>query len=1121
MTSLSGFTGTLAKMGVDGPKHFKTRNLDSFGQVIGIGTQFTVFADSLGIQDGVVMKRVNKIFLDADITGVSGDDRLRSYFRTLELEILSLCHPPLRDHRNIIDLISWGYDYPTLDATKCLPVLIMEKAMTSLSDFLQSETKPGGARLSWETKHQLCLDISEGLEILHRNGIVHGDVKPDNVLIFKQDNPNVPYLGKLSDFGVCISMEESTSLSFQDYLGTPGWIPAEVVEYREDLHGDFTPELLLKCDSFSYGMVVLSILITGGRPPFQDLEEEEGGSPYEKAIGLIWGNEDESFPASLQGKLMSFCGALLKERPQDRADVSYLLLADNSKGYNDWYELSVINSFFRFGALVSYNLCFRFVAKEAAEGRTRARAPQKVANDANKGPAYWIGLHHTVLEQLEQHFIDTKTGGGPGFPGETLFGMAIRLTMNRKPGFEEKILNYVGEAAKTSYLPAQAIVKRLYEAHGKSLATIADDQMVETWLFKAVSTGSFVAAEDLEKLNPNLLQKAKAAFRIAGGYNNEFSNIATLQGQFSNLSVDIAQKFCKEKGNVEFLVDLDGNRLLHVAAMFDKPEVITYLVKEKGAAINSQNDNGETPLYKACLAGHHSTVETLITLSADASITSKQYGLSPLHWLFNFEKQYIPHIAQLLVSKGKAKVDAIIASEKVGTYEQHIPFEHFPFRWPFGTPLHWAAATRSLTAIDTLLGLGADINKTDSPVESAAQTALAMAARRGDSEIVRYLLKKGADPRKINGQGRNPFHMTAADCVTSSRLFNLWEGLESWVYNGPFENHLHEVRECVLAIRKAGGDLDGRRGTAAKPGNTPLIDASNTYNCVVALALLEAGADANCLEPDSQQFPLHIWASAENRLLAYPQSFPILFQKLIKCTKDLNAKEAFNGETALHMVVRTPGSISEEDFEERVRLLTTQNPPANINAVNEDGTTPLMLALAGRGPGEAGKRFKILRRYKARIDFKANEESRDFIFTICYNPALTDSESLRFLEELLEGYSEAEKRQMACSSVSRVCGTDLTALAAAIQGGKYNCVKYLLELGVDPNALDNKRATALDLALDDGEETRRKFLIILTESFSVTERKEAIERGLAFGLISSYEDTGRPFPPLPVFGGEV
>lgn len=727
--------------------------------------------------------------------------------------------------------------------------------------------------------------------------------------------------------------------------------------------------------------------------------------------------------------------------------------------------------------------------------------------DTNKGPAYWISMDNVVFEQLEQHFSDTDTDSGPGpgpvFPGETLFGMAIRLTVSRTPGFEKKILVYMGAAAKRSFSPAQAIIKRLYEAHGLSLATIADDQLMESWLFNAVSTGSLIAEEDLADLNPDLLQKAKASFRETGGHNGGFSNLTTPQTLFSNLDVDTARNLCDEKGNVEFLVDLEGNRLLHMAAMFDKHDVIKYLVEERGATINCQNDRGETPLYNACLAGHRSTVEVLITLSADASIISKPYGLSPLHWLFNFEKQHIPHIAHLLISKGKAKVNATIASEKVGNYEQQIPFEHFPFYWPFGTPLHWAAFARSVTAIDALLSFGADINRVDSKTEDEAQTALAMAARRGDSKIVQYLLEKGANPKYIDGLGRNPFHMMALNYNSSNRLLRFWEGFQSWVYNRSFINHLAEVRKCVLAIRDAGGNLNGRRDPSVT-GNTPLIDAANTKDCALSLALIETGADASCLERDSQRSLLHIWADVENSRLAYPEAFPTLFQTLINSTKDLHAKEAYRGDTVLHRIVNASSSITEEEFEERICVLTTQDRPININITNDHGTTPLMQALSSRSPGSAETSSKILLRFGARIDFKADEDSRDFIFIICENPILTDSESLRLLKMLLDGFSEAEKREMACSSVANFMGAPVTALAAAIQEGKYYCIKYLLELGVDPNMVDKGGATPLDWALHQGEETRRKLLITLTEGFSVSERKEALEKGSAFGVTYSH-----------------
>lgn len=85
----------------------------------------------MGFMDGVAIKRVRRELTDQDMTSIARDDQLRSHLRTLLVEIIPLCHTDLKCHRNIVDLVRWGYDYPTADLSKRLPVLIMEKAICS------------------------------------------------------------------------------------------------------------------------------------------------------------------------------------------------------------------------------------------------------------------------------------------------------------------------------------------------------------------------------------------------------------------------------------------------------------------------------------------------------------------------------------------------------------------------------------------------------------------------------------------------------------------------------------------------------------------------------------------------------------------------------------------------------------------------------------------------------------------------------------------------------------------------------------------------------------------------------------------------------------------------------
>ncbi|KAI5839152.1 hypothetical protein DFP73DRAFT_614649 [Morchella snyderi] len=1064
MTTFSDLTSILARMGVSGPRHLVGGNLDRVGTVIGKGAQFTVFVH--GTDNSRVLKRVNPYNAQASL---SKPEQIRTYFRTLELEILALCHPPLREHRNIVDLLEWCYDHQTPEIL--LPVLVVERAKGSLSEFMQEGTTASESEnREVNIRHHFCLDIADGLEALHKEGIVHGDLKPDNVLVFPQNNPRVPYLCKLSDFGVCILIESRSSLSFTSYRGTPGWVPPEVYVYDENVHGDFSPELLFRCDGFSYCLVVISILLTRGRLPFGIGSEEDEESPYEKAIGLIWGLEDRRFPRSLRSRLLSLCGAMLKLKPQDRADVSHTLLADDSKAYKDW-----------------------IVSREAVRKRKWRHIDGRRTNESNKGITYWMGFQPSALKQLEQDFQDTKNNIGPRFSNETLFGMAISISSLRTPGFVQRVVEYMTEAAKGSCIPAQAIAKRICEAQGVSISTIVDKQILEAWLYNATSTGSFIAAEDLAELNPGLLIEAQRAFRKAGGYNAEASH--EVAHPFSGLNIGMARLACES--GVSYLQDLNGNMILHFAAMFDKPEVIKYLVEERAASVDCQNDKGETPLHKACRAGHHAAVEMLISFGADASILSTEFKVSPLHWLFIFEKDHIDNIAQLLVLKSGADIGAIVSGEKISGKEQHMPFVHFPFHWPFGTPLHWAASTRSTTAIDSLLKLGADIDSRDSETDLAAQSALDMAARRGDSKIVRHLLSKGASAIAVSGQGHNPLHLMGLHYQESNRLYRCWEGLDAWIYSGTYENHLTKVRECISVLCRAGCDLNRRKsGLGSRPGYTPLLQATSSENCVVALALLDAGASANC-KSSGHLLPVHMWASVDPKRLAYQQGFPVLFRHLLDCLDDINAKGGYLDETLVHYATRAPLSVVKSEFEDRIRLLVTHDPPADINAFDKQGSNPLVSAISTVAPGGPVERSEILLHYGARIYYKAGD--RDFIFILCYNGIATDGETIYLLRRLLENYSDAEKLKMVASSVTLLFGSEVSAIDAAIKLGKFECVKYFLELGVDPNEISGYRRTLLDWALKCGEQIRRWYLETLNDYFTLSERDAASERGVAFG----------------------
>ena len=99
---------------------------------------------------------------------------------TILSEIRTLSHPMIRSHANIIQLNSWGYDHPNHEAKSIVPILLLEKALGSIKEFLNQRSYSVGV------KQQLCLGTAEGLACLHSCGIVHADLNPKNVLVVRQ-----------------------------------------------------------------------------------------------------------------------------------------------------------------------------------------------------------------------------------------------------------------------------------------------------------------------------------------------------------------------------------------------------------------------------------------------------------------------------------------------------------------------------------------------------------------------------------------------------------------------------------------------------------------------------------------------------------------------------------------------------------------------------------------------------------------------------------------------------------------------------------------------------------------------------------------------------------------------
>jgi len=193
----------------------------------------------------------------ADFTRQEEKERLQNVI----LELRALTHTPLQRHPNIVDLLGLGWESDSVDETRKWPVLILEYADGgTLSDFLRRHPD-----LSYAQRLALSSDVANGLSALHRCGIVHGDLKPDNVLVFRSHTTrdNFEWIAKLADFGGSILDVEKNSCGLLA-MGTHPWNAPE----WEDL---LTREGLLKTDVYSLGLLIWSIMASGIDPIVFDL----------------------------------------------------------------------------------------------------------------------------------------------------------------------------------------------------------------------------------------------------------------------------------------------------------------------------------------------------------------------------------------------------------------------------------------------------------------------------------------------------------------------------------------------------------------------------------------------------------------------------------------------------------------------------------------------------------------------------------------------------------------------------------------------------------------------------------------------------------------------------------
>jgi len=157
------------------------------------------------------------------------------------------------------------------------------------------------APVSFERVSELLNDIAQGLDYAHRKGILHGDLKPSNILL---DDAGRAYI---TDFGVAMVIAGAIDVGHnsQSLIQMPLYAAPERLRGEE---GDW------RADIYSLGAILYHLV--SGRPPFEMDETGIGGLVYRHLEQNPFSPKtyNPTIPPALEGVILR----AIRKNPADR-----------------------------------------------------------------------------------------------------------------------------------------------------------------------------------------------------------------------------------------------------------------------------------------------------------------------------------------------------------------------------------------------------------------------------------------------------------------------------------------------------------------------------------------------------------------------------------------------------------------------------------------------------------------------------------------------------------------------------------------------------------------------------------------------------------------------------------
>ncbi|KAF3963327.1 hypothetical protein ACB098_07G155200 [Castanea mollissima] len=193
-------------------------------------------------------------------------------------------------HKNVVQFIGACTKPPSL----CIITEYMSGG--SVYDFLHKQK--GVFKLP--SLIRVAVDVSKGMDYLHKNNIIHRDLKAANLLMDENE------VVKVADFGVARVKTQSGVMTAE--TGTYRWMAPEVIEHKPYDH---------KADVFSFAIVLWELLT--GKLPYEYL------TPLQAAVGVVQKGLRPIIPKHTHPKLAELLEKCWQQDPALRPDFSEII----------------------------------------------------------------------------------------------------------------------------------------------------------------------------------------------------------------------------------------------------------------------------------------------------------------------------------------------------------------------------------------------------------------------------------------------------------------------------------------------------------------------------------------------------------------------------------------------------------------------------------------------------------------------------------------------------------------------------------------------------------------------------------------------------------------------------